>query len=174
MSIRIGTHLIQARFTQSCFFSRWFKRSLISQKGVVVFLIYHLCWWLSQNIQHCCFISGDFHQAKIWLDEESLWAERAVRLWDRSDHLQPCEQAVPVRQHWHGQGLAQVHGIQRAPREPDQCRHYRGEAKYVKAKILFSKCLSFYIHLLLCSFFLARQHALRKVLGPSRSQYFLD
>lgn len=70
---------------------------------------------------------GDIHQTEVRFDEEGVRAECPVRLRDRSHYLQPLEQAVSVRQHRHGQGPAQVHRVQRATREPDQCRHYRGK-----------------------------------------------
>lgn len=91
----------------------------------------------------CSFLPGDIHKAKVWLDEEGLRAECVVWLRDRSDHLQPREQAVPVCQHWHGQGPAQIHRVQRASREPDQCRHYRG--KRIKAALVYESqtCLIF-------------------------------
>lgn len=72
---------------------------------------------------------GDVHQAEVRSDEEGVRAECPVRLRDRPHHLQPLQQAVPVRQHRHGQGPAQVHRVQRAAREPDQCRHHRGKAR---------------------------------------------
>ncbi|XP_061603557.1 uncharacterized protein LOC133465125 isoform X1 [Phyllopteryx taeniolatus] len=65
----------------------------------------------------------DLHQAQVWPDEEGVRAERAVRLRDRAHRLQQHRQALPVRQHRHGQGAAQVHRVQRAAREPDQRRH---------------------------------------------------
>lgn len=55
--------------------------------------------------------TGDIHQKKVWSDEEGIWAECAVWLWDCSDHLHLQQQAVPVRQLWHGQGVAQVHRV---------------------------------------------------------------
>uniref|UniRef100_A0A9L0IC10 Myocyte enhancer factor 2D n=1 Tax=Equus asinus TaxID=9793 RepID=A0A9L0IC10_EQUAS len=48
-----------------------------------------------------------------------------MRLRDRAHHLQPLQQAVPVRQHRHGQGATQVYRVQRAAREPHQRRHHR-------------------------------------------------
>lgn len=72
---------------------------------------------------------GDVHQEEVRPDEEGVRAERPVRLRDRPHHLQPLQQAVPVRQHRHGQGPAQVHGVQRAAREPDQRGHHRGKAR---------------------------------------------
>lgn len=30
------------------------------------------------------FFPGDIYEEEIWVDEEGLWAERAVWLWDRS------------------------------------------------------------------------------------------
>ncbi|XP_054661843.1 myocyte-specific enhancer factor 2B isoform X1 [Grus americana] len=72
--------------------------------------------------------AGDLHQAEIRADEEGIRAERPVRLRDRPHHLQQHQPPLPVRQHRHGQGAAQVHGIQRAPREPHQLRHPRGSS----------------------------------------------
>ena len=70
---------------------------------------------------------GDVYEEKVWSHEEGLWAECAVWLWDRPHHLQPLQQAVPVRQHRHGQSLAQIHRVQRAPWEQNQCRHHWGK-----------------------------------------------
>jgi len=72
-------------------------------------------------------LAGDVHEAQVRADEESVRAERSVRLRDRADHLQPRRQAVPVRQLGHGPRAAQVHRALRATREPDQLRHRRGE-----------------------------------------------
>lgn len=45
-----------------------------------------------------CF-TGYLHKAKVWLDEESLRAERIVRLRDCPDHIQQLEQTLSVCQH---------------------------------------------------------------------------
>ena len=71
--------------------------------------------------------AGDVQQAQVRRDEEGVRAERAVRLRDRAHHLQQQQQALPVRQHRHGQGAAQVHRVQRAAREPHQQGHRRGQ-----------------------------------------------
>eukprot|EP00075_Anas_platyrhynchos_P038879 XP_027328132.1 myocyte-specific enhancer factor 2B [Anas platyrhynchos] len=67
----------------------------------------------------------DQRNRQIRADEEGVRAERAVRLRDRPHHLQQHQPPLPVRQHRHGQGAAQIHGVQRAPREPHQLRHPR-------------------------------------------------
>ena len=52
---------------------------------------------------------GDLHKTKVRSDEEGVRAVRALRLRDRSRHLQLAQQAVPVRQLRYGQDLAQIH-----------------------------------------------------------------
>lgn len=74
-------------------------------------------------------LTGDFQQAQVWRDEEGVRAECAVRLRDRTHHLQQQQQAVPVRVDRHGQGAAQVHGVQRASRESHQQEHHRGNQR---------------------------------------------
>ena len=70
------------------------------------------------------FCTGDFQQEKIWRDEKSLRAVRPLRLRDRPDHLQREQQALPVRQHGHGQGAVEVHRVQRTAREQDEHGHH--------------------------------------------------
>ena len=83
--------------------------------------------WLSHTWPPTHPSTGDVHQAEVRADEEGVRAKRALWLRDRAHHLQPLQQAVPVRQHGHGQGAAQVHGVQRAAREPDELGHRGGE-----------------------------------------------
>lgn len=60
-----------------------------------------------QTIFSCfLFFTGYLHKAKVWLDEESLRAERIVRLRDCPHHIQQLEQTLSVCQHRHGQSLA--------------------------------------------------------------------
>lgn len=73
------------------------KKVLLGKKGMIFF-------FSLKNLP--AFFSGDIYEEEIWVDEEGVWAERAMWLWDRADHLQQHQQAVPVRQHWHGQGAA--------------------------------------------------------------------
>jgi len=78
-----------------------------------------------------CFIaiifSGHVHQAQIRLNEESLRTFRALRLRNSADHFQRLEQVISIRQHRHGQGFAEIHGVQRAARKSHQPGHYRGK-----------------------------------------------
>lgn len=74
-------------------------------------------------------LTGDFQQAQVRRDEEGVRAECAVRLRDRTHHLQQQQQAVPVRVDRHGQGAAQVHRVQRASRESHQQEHHRGNQR---------------------------------------------
>ena len=63
---------------------------------------------LRRNTVRDC-VTGDVHKAQVWLDEESVWTECALRLWDCRHHLQPFQQVVPVREHGHGPRAAQIH-----------------------------------------------------------------
>ena len=72
---------------------------------------------------------GNIYEAQVWLDEEGIRAERALRLRDSADNLQPFRQVVPVCKHRHGPCAAQVHGTQRTTREQDQPRHCGGETR---------------------------------------------
>ena len=74
----------------------------------------------THTLTHTHSHSGDIHEEKVWSNEESLRAVCAVRLRDSVDHLQHDEPSVSVRQLRHGQGAAQVHRIQRTPRESHQ------------------------------------------------------
>ncbi len=58
----------------------------------------------TQNLNCFIFRSGDLQQAEVRCDEESVRAVRALRLRDRPHHLLLQQQALPVRQHRHGQG----------------------------------------------------------------------
>lgn len=55
--------------------------------------------------------AGDVQQAQIRRHEEGVRAVGAVRLRDCLNHLQQHQQAVPVREHRHGQGPAEVHRV---------------------------------------------------------------
>lgn len=78
-----------------------------------------------------CHNIGDIHQEEVWTDEESLWAECAMRLWDCPHHLQQHQQALPIRQHRHGQSVTEVHRVQRASWEQDQFWYCGGEESVV-------------------------------------------
>lgn len=71
-------------------------------------------------------LPGDFHEEKVWPDEEGLRVKCSVWLWNCPHHLQWLQQAVSVRQYRHGQSPAEVHRIQRTPREQNQLWHRRG------------------------------------------------
>ena len=96
------------------------------KKSTVLF--FKACFFsVSEKNPPACLLPGDVYKEEIRVDEEGIRAERAMWLWDRADHFQQHQQAVPVRQHGHGQGAAQVHGVQRTAREPDELGHRGGE-----------------------------------------------
>lgn len=66
------------------------------------------------------FFPGDIYKEEIWVNEEGLWAECSVWLWDCSDHLQQHQQTVPVCQHWHGQSVAEIYRVQWAAWESNK------------------------------------------------------
>ena len=57
-----------------------------------------------QSKIHQSCAAGDLQQAKVRSDEEGVRAVGPLRLRDRSHHLLLQQQALPVRQHGHGQG----------------------------------------------------------------------
>lgn len=63
---------------------------------------------------------GDIYKEEIWVNEEGLWAECSVWLWDCPDHLQQHQQTVPVCQHWHGQSVAEIYRVQWAAWESNK------------------------------------------------------
>ena len=89
--------------------------------------------------------AGHLHQAKVWLDEESLWTECAVWMWDRCDHLQRQPETIPIRKLRHGSHLAEVHGLQWTTWKPDQCGYCwckHGQWTYFYSQALFCPKIS--------------------------------
>lgn len=82
------------------------------------------------------FFPGDIYEEEIWVNEEGLWAECSVWLWDCSDHLQQHQQTVPVCQHWHGQSVAEIHRVQWATWESNEFGYCWGKVM-CSLRILF-------------------------------------
>lgn len=85
------------------------------------------------------FFPGDIYKEEIRVNEEGLWAECSVWLWDCSDHLQQHQQTVPVCQHWHGQGVAEIYWVQWAAWESNEFRYCWGKI-FCSVRILFWLC----------------------------------
>ena len=105
----------------------------------------------------CCYFAlvGDIHQAEVWSDEEGVWTECSVWLWDCTDNVQQCQQVVSVCQHRHGSSVAQVYWPQWPTGESHQQRHRWGEHVLINC-LYMNSFLTWYCCscLDLCIFFL--------------------
>lgn len=89
-------------------------------------------------MDHFPFFPGDIYKEEIWINEEGLWAECSVWLWDCSHHLQQHQQTVPVCQHWHGQSVAEIYWVQWATWESNELGYCWG--KMCSVRILCYLC----------------------------------